>query len=98
MLIQNWKENYSKPVTDNQTCSLVFETNKGIYKVSIYGDNKEPRALRNIISYIFSNYESFELKETENSKVEFKHEKYLHELERVPLEGETLQFIPPARQ
>ena len=77
---QNWKEEYSANWTCDQTCGLVFETNNGIYKVSIYGNDKEPRALRDIIEYIFSNYGSFDLTEVDKSKIKFEHEEYIQNL------------------
>lgn len=92
---QNWKEDYSAGWTDDRTCSLVFETNKGIYKVSIYGDDKEPRELRNMIIYLFSNYENFDLKKSENVSVTFNHDSILWTMSDFRLEEAPLKFMPP---
>lgn len=92
----NWKEKYEAPWTDDQSCSLVFETNKGIFRTYIYGDYKEPIALRDIAEYIYSNYGSFDLAKSNKMKLEFKHEKELQQM-GILSEEKVLQFVPPVK-
>ncbi|WP_341904427.1 DUF6438 domain-containing protein [Fluviicola taffensis] len=58
------KTEYAANWTDHQTVNFIFETKDKFYKTRVYGTYKEPRELRAVFRYIFSNYEDFKFRKT----------------------------------
>lgn len=86
---KNWKKKYRGRYANHQTCFMVFETNHGIYTVLVDDDENQPNALRSIVDYVFSNYESFQLLRSDSSAI-FVHEEELNSSGVLP--GKKIQY------